>query len=69
MKSAISFLLAGALGLGSLACRSNPGTEGVECICGQPIANMHGCPHPACASGEANSDKPECVCGTLSLER
>jgi hypothetical protein len=69
MKSLIPLLLAGALALGSLACRSNPESEGVECICGQPIADVQGCPHPACASGESNPDNPECVCGTLSLDR
>jgi hypothetical protein len=71
MKSLFPLLLAGALALGSLACRSqSPSTaEGVECVCGQPLAEMQGCPHPTCASGHTNPDNPDCVCGTLSIPR
>lgn len=72
MKIAVRFLLAGALALGSLACRSSGSTEGtaeVECLCGQPLADMQGCPHPDCAEGRSNPDNPDCVCGTLSIPR
>jgi hypothetical protein len=68
MKTILPLLLAGALALGNLACKSNPSSASADCICGQPIANMKGCPHEACAHGETNSANPDCVCGSLSIE-
>lgn len=37
------------------------------CICGTPEAAMMECLHPLCQSGEGNSENPDCVCGTLSI--
>ena len=72
MKTLLPLLVLPLLALGSLACRSQPDASdaaAVECICGEPIADVEGCPHPVCARGERNPGNPECVCGTLSIPR
>jgi len=39
----------------------------IDCICGQPDANLVGCHHPLCMSDRGNPDNPDCVCGGLAV--
>lgn len=54
-----------------LACRSTPtaAKDEVPCTCGQPVADVEGCAHEACAHGKRNPDNPDCVCGTLTIPK
>jgi hypothetical protein len=53
-----------------LACRSTDSKAStVPCTCGQPAADIEGCAHEACASGQRNPNNPDCVCGTLSIPK
>jgi len=45
-------------------CGSTP-TAQPECICGTHEARIHGCPAPACVSGQGNPDNPQCFCAPL----
>lgn len=74
MKSRIPFLL-GATLLGAClalgSCKSNEpevDLSSVPCTCGQPIAQIEGCAHPTCVSGERNPDNPDCLCAPLDLD-
>jgi hypothetical protein len=64
----LSRLLALAVILLPLGCRSTSASDGIPCTCGTPEAAMEGCAHPLCLAGKNNPDNPECVCGTLSFE-
>ena len=35
------------------------------CVCGQPEAQLDGCPAPKCMRGEGNPDNADCVCGSI----
>jgi hypothetical protein len=70
MKTLSALLLLVTLAIA--ACKSpEPGsteavdTSGIECICGQPEAQIEGCAHPLCVSGQGNPDNPDCLCGPL----
>ena len=72
MNTSRALLLLASLAL--VACKSSepePADDvdlsSVECICGQPEAQIEGCPHPLCVSGEGNVDNPDCVCAPLKL--
>ncbi len=67
-----------ALLLCASACKSNDSnsnaaagtsaassTSQSQCLCGDPVADLYGCPMASCASGEGNSDNPHCACGAL----
>ena len=70
MKLVLPLLL--LLPLASTGCRapqSDPAPGATPaCICGQPMADFEGCPHPLCLQGLRNPENPECVCGPLELE-
>lgn len=69
-------LAASALGLAFLigACVATPeptvevDLSDVDCICGQPLEAIEGCPHPLCIAGERNPDNPDCVCGPIEFD-
>lgn len=37
----------------------------VECVCGTPSADIHGCYYSACLLDERNPANPDCTCGAL----
>ena len=57
-------LIVALLALG--ACTAT-GDATVECICGTPQGDLHGCHHPACVSGEGYAANPECICKPLKV--
>ena len=50
-----------------MACRSTAPKHTVPCTCGTPEADLVGCAHPKCLTGERNPDNADCVCGPLAL--
>jgi len=68
MKPLFSLLVACAIAM-PLACRSSAPAADLPCNCGTSEADMQGCLNSTCASGERNSDNPDCVCGSLRIPR
>ena len=67
---ALMLILAGSallVGCSSTPSGSKPAASSTQaaCICGTHEAQIHGCPHPDCASGKGNPDNPKCTCAPL----
>ena len=56
-----------------LGCRSPSESQShddeVPCTCGEALADLEGCAHPACLKGVRNPENPDCVCGSLSIPK
>ena len=69
MKSFGTILILACLaGLGACNKEQNQEASEVACICGTEDAELWGCSHPLCASGQGNEENPDCLCGSLADE-
>jgi hypothetical protein len=64
---AFTLFLAGILLLAGCRGTTSDATSRAQpaCVCGTHEARVHGCHHPACASGAGNPDNPNCHCAPL----